>query len=191
MSTTRNLDGPLNPEGGSGEFHPRVERDEPLTTKGHQPGKLVGNDAKPEFEAQTLPAGSAPSDRTFQPNPNAEVPPVARYQSEADPDSGSTAAQDTLLGATSADVHTGLGHPGSGQTSQELRHDGQGGRKNPGVSLEGVGATARQDTINAKDPAFAGQRALGKDEATIGRSDVPSAEERLPEGAETVASERR
>lgn len=88
-------------------------------------------------------------------------------------------------------MHAGLGHPGSGQTSKELRHDGQSGRKNPGGSLEGVGATARQDTINAHDPAFAGQRALDKDEATIGRSDVPSAEERLPEGAETVSSERK
>lgn len=75
-------------------------------------------------------------------------------------------------------------------TSQELHHDGQHGRKNPGQSLEGVGSTARQDTINAKDPQFAGQRALNKDEATVGRSDVPSAEERLPESAERVASER-
>lgn len=74
-------------------------------------------------------------------------------------------------------------------SSQEIRHDG--GQKNSGKGLEGVGASARQDTINTKDPAMAGQRALGKDEATIGRSDVPSAEERLPEGAETVASENK
>lgn len=169
----------------------------------------MGNDAKPEFQAQTLPAGTAPADRTFQfvtstpssfllqarltlhrPNPDGEAPPVAKYQSEADPQSGSAAAQDTLIGATSADVHSGLGHPGAGQSSKELRHDGQGGGKNPGVGLEGVGATVRQDTINAHDPAFANQRAMNKDEAVIGRSDVPSAEERLPEGAETVASER-
>lgn len=71
-------------------------------------------------------------------------------------------------------------------TSQELHHDGQAGRKNPGQGLDG-----RQDTINAKDPAFAGQRALNKDEATVGRSDVPSAEERLPESAETVAAENK
>lgn len=162
----------------------------------------MGNDAKPEFQAQTLPAGSAPADRTFQfvqfdseplhqqrltyhrPNPDNESLPAQQSKS------GSDAAQDTLIGASSADVHTGLGHPGSGQSSKELRHDGQSGRKAPGAGLEGVGATVQQDTIDAHDPAFAGQRALGKDEAVIGRSDVPSAEERLPEGAESVASER-
>ena len=43
MSTTRNPDGPLAPEGGSGEFKPRVERDEPLTTKG------VGDEVKDDI----------------------------------------------------------------------------------------------------------------------------------------------
>ncbi|KAH0589523.1 hypothetical protein H2248_005261 [Termitomyces sp. 'cryptogamus'] len=34
---------------------------------------------------------------------------------------GRKTAQDTVLsGATSSDVHGGIGHPGSGQTSQEL-----------------------------------------------------------------------
>ncbi|KAF2718739.1 hypothetical protein K431DRAFT_348468 [Polychaeton citri CBS 116435] len=177
MSTTRNTDSISNqmPGGGSGEIHARVPRDEPITTSGHKPGKLVGNDAVPEFSAQTLPAGSAPADRTFQPNTGSEVPPV-------DP-SGTASASETLGGATSAEVHTGLGHPGQGQTSQELHHDGQAGRKNPGSSLEGVGATVKQSGINAHDPAFANQRALDKDEAVVGRGNVggPPAEERLPE----------
>ncbi|KAG1822630.1 uncharacterized protein BJ212DRAFT_1263798 [Suillus subaureus] len=43
-----------------------------------------------------------------------------------------TRASDTLVGATSADVHDGLGHPGQGMSSKELRHDGQPGRKRHG-----------------------------------------------------------
>jgi hypothetical protein len=36
MSTTRNTDAVANqaPGGGSGEFKPRIERDEPMTTQG-------------------------------------------------------------------------------------------------------------------------------------------------------------
>ena len=87
-------------------------------------------------------------------------------------------------------MHTGLGHPGSGQSSSELRHDGQSGRKNPGQSLEGVGATVSQSGINAHDPVHADQRALDKDEAVVGRSDVRGAHEKEPQGAQSVASER-
>ncbi|KAG6891573.1 hypothetical protein C0992_003600 [Termitomyces sp. T32_za158] len=38
-------------------------------------------------------------------------------------------ARDTLSGATSSSVHAGLGHPGSGQSSKELHHNGRPGRK--------------------------------------------------------------
>ncbi|KAH0052237.1 hypothetical protein KCU72_g6372, partial [Aureobasidium melanogenum] len=52
-----------NPEASANSdpngFHASAPRDEPLTTTGHQPGKLVGNDAAPEFHAETLPAGTA------------------------------------------------------------------------------------------------------------------------------------
>lgn len=89
------------------------------------------------------------------------------------------------------DVHTGLGHPGAGQSSAEIRHDGQSKRNNPGTSLEGLKSGANQSTINPHDPQFSDQRALDKDEATVGRSDIPSAEERLPESAETVAKEHK
>lgn len=144
----------------------------------HQPGKLVGNDAAPEFQAETLPAGSAPASRTFKPNPVDDVP------------AGQNAprASDTIGGATSADVSTGLGHPGAGQTSRELRHDGG---KSQGSGLEGVGATVNQSSINPHDPVHANQRALDNDDAVVGRSDVPGAHERLPENAEQVASEKR
>lgn len=46
-----------------------------------------------------------------------------------------TTAADTLMGSTSQGVHQGFGHPGSGQTSVEMHHDGQHHRKNPGQGL--------------------------------------------------------
>jgi len=48
-----------NPDG----FHASAPRDEPLMSSGHQPGKMVGNDAAPEFHAETLPAGTAPPEQ--------------------------------------------------------------------------------------------------------------------------------
>jgi hypothetical protein len=102
-------------------------------------------------------------------------------------------ASDTIGGATSADVHTGLGHPGSGQTSTELRHDGQHTRKNPGQGgAEGVGGAAREfKTVDEHDPKFANHRALDKDEAEVGRGNIggPAAQEREPVSASAVAAE--
>lgn len=141
----------------------------------HQPGKLVGNEAVPEYHAEVLPAGSAPASRTFKPNPVDDIP-----------SQGTTSAADTLTGASSSDVNTGIGKPVDGQSSKELRHDGG---KSQGSGLEGVGATTSQSSINPHDPVHANQRALDKDEAVVGRSDVPGAHERVPEGAEQVASE--
>jgi hypothetical protein len=65
-----------------------------------------------------------------------------------------TSAADTLTGATSADVHTGYGHPGDGMSSKE-RHGGKG--KHVGSGLEGVGA-------NSSDPIA--QRGLNQDHET-------------------------
>ena len=100
-------------------------------------------------------------------------------------------ATDTISGgATSADVHTGLGHAGSGQTSREIRHDGD---KKQGKSLEGVGASTQEfKTVDASDPKFKQHRALDNDEAEVGRGSTggPPAEERIPETAEAVASGR-
>ncbi|OAG01578.1 uncharacterized protein CC84DRAFT_1127384, partial [Paraphaeosphaeria sporulosa] len=52
-----------------GEVRSRRPADPPMQTGGHQPGKLVDNDAIPEFSTQTLPAGMAPALSTFTPNP--------------------------------------------------------------------------------------------------------------------------
>ncbi|MCJ1469109.1 hypothetical protein MMC07_007742 [Pseudocyphellaria aurata] len=151
MSTTRNADSVTNAQG---EFHPSVQRDEPLTTHGHKPGALVGNDAVPTFSAQTLPAGTAPSDRTFEPNSATEIPSQASHPSDADKDAPFTSAADTLGGATSADVHTGLGKPLQGQTSTEVRHEGQHHRENPGghgAGLVGTGASGAASTNQLAD----------------------------------------
>ncbi|KAI4129597.1 MAG: hypothetical protein LQ338_002171 [Usnochroma carphineum] len=125
-----------------GEFQAHRPREEPLTTHGHKPGVLLGNDTAPEFTAKTLPPGSAPTDRTFQPNNISEVPSQA-LNPDVLPSHGKesthTTASSTLGGATSGDVHKGLGKPVQGQTSSEL-HGGKAGSGREG-GLAGVGAS--------------------------------------------------
>ena len=148
----------------------------------------------PEFEAQTLPAGSAPADKSFKPNNISEIPPVANISNHADPESEQASATDTITGASSADVHTGLGHPGAGQTSSELRHDGENTRKSPGKGLQGVGAATQEfKTVDACDPDMKHHRGFDNDEAEVGRGTVggPAAQETIPESAETVAAEKK
>jgi hypothetical protein len=140
----------------------------------HQPGKLVGNDAAPEFNAQVLPAGSAPAGSTFQPNPDLNNQKM--YQE----------ASSTLTGASSGDVHTGLGHPGQGQTSNELRHPDKKG----GSGLAGLADSVGQGNVKdlKDDPTHAQQRNLD-DVPTGQRGNTGglSAQDRVPEGAESAA----
>ncbi|OTA31655.1 hypothetical protein BTJ68_08149 [Hortaea werneckii EXF-2000] len=160
------------PTGGSGEFHARQGQDAPQTTHGHKPGVNVGNEAVPEAHIQTLPPGSAPASATYQPNPTDTAPPPSS--------------------ATSGSVNTGLGKPMQGQTNTEIRHDGQHHRKAAGGGgFDGLKSGAHGGTVDPHDPAFASQRALDKDEAVVGRGGALSAEERLPEGSETVAQEHK
>ncbi|KAF2222493.1 hypothetical protein BDZ85DRAFT_219430 [Elsinoe ampelina] len=166
MSATRNTDAAVNSQGASGQFHSSRPRDEPLTTHGHQPGRIAGEkDAAEEFQAQTLPAGSAPTDSTFKPNNISDVPTTGATEG-----AGTTAASDTLGGATSGDVHTGLGKPPVGQSSSELHHDGKTHRKAERGSLEGVGASGvpQRGNVDSHDPEFAFQRGLGKEEVKDG-----------------------
>jgi hypothetical protein len=71
------------------------------------------------------------------------------------------AASDTLQGATSADVHTGLGHPGQGQTSSEL-HDGSSasGLAGRAGNVKDQQAGGAVETLK-DDPRHAAQRNLG------------------------------
>lgn len=145
-------------------------------TSQHQPGKLVGNDAAPEFHAEVLPAGSAPASKTYQPNPDLNNQKM--YQD----------ASSTITGATSGDVHTGLGHPGQGQTSKELRHSD----KKDGTGLAGRASSVEQGNVRSlkDDPRHADQRNLGDvPTGQRGNTGGPPAQERIPENAESVASE--
>jgi hypothetical protein len=104
----------------------------------HAPGTKIGNDAVPEFHAETLPAGTAPSESTFEPNPTSDVPGQAN-----NPDATErTNAQDTIVGATSQDVHTGLGLPIQGQSSQQLHGSGLTKGTKEGSGLTGLAGGA-------------------------------------------------
>jgi hypothetical protein len=149
-------------------------------TAQHQPGKLVGNDAAGEFNAQVLPAGSAPASKTHQPNPDLNNQKM--YQD----------ASSTITGATSADVHTGLGHPGQGQSSNELRHADKKG----GQGLTGLADSVGQGDVKSlkDDPRHAVQRNLGDEIGDVpagerGNTGGASAQEKVPESASGVASD--
>lgn len=164
-----------------------------LTTSQHKPGVNVGNDAIPEFSAQTLPPGSAPASNTHKPNNISDVPPVANYRNDNEADSGVASATSTLGGSTSGDVNTGLGKPMQGQTSAELRHDGQSHRKAVGGGgVEGLNTAPGHKNVDPHAPEFAGQRALDSDVAQPGQRGTVGgapAEERVPETATGVAAE--
>lgn len=143
----------------------------------HAPGVKVGNDALPEFNAEVHPPGTAPKENTFEPNPVDEVPGQAR-----NPSSQATTAATDFPGATSADVHQGFGHPGSGQTSQELH----GTHKKDRSGLTGVGA-------NLTDPIHQNHHDRPYETGVHGKAndDYPAAQDQPPVSAEHVASERK
>ncbi|KAF3041075.1 hypothetical protein E8E12_003191 [Didymella heteroderae] len=154
-----------------GFFAGHVKPSEPLMTGGHQPGRIVSEaDAAPEFRAKTLPAGTAPKSSTYTPNPDLHNQRMF------------TSASSTLVGADSGSVHTGLGHPVWGQTSQEL-HDNS---KHSGGSGGLAGLKEHYEQGNVRDlkddPKHAKQRNLEEPAAgTRGNTGGPPAEEREPE----------
>lgn len=150
-------------------------------------------DQRPTHHLETFPPGTAPASNSYTPNATSEVgsqannPNVLRGHGK---ESTQTSAADTLRGATSRDVHTGLGKPLVGQTSVELAHDGQHGRKKQPTSLEGVGASREDRGIERR---FPDQRGLEKEEAgssgTRGNKADRAAEDMNAEPAETLAAE--
>ncbi|PLN86680.1 hypothetical protein BDW42DRAFT_158288 [Aspergillus taichungensis] len=159
---------------------------------GHQPGRKVGgNDDVPVSHAQTFPPGTAPASSSYSPNPYDTVPGQAMNPSVErahGKESTGTSAGDTLMGATSKDVNRGLGQPASGQTSAELHHDGQHGRKHHGSGLEGVGAN-KPDRFERTMPS---QRGYERDEAQGGQhgdKGFLGAEDKFPESAESITHE--
>lgn len=83
-------------------------------------------------------------------------------------------------------MHQSLGKPIE-QSSAELRSGANARSGGP----EGVGGSATQSTVNPHDPQHKSQRALDKDDAVIGRGEKASAQDREPQGAESVASEMK
>lgn len=69
------------------------------------------------------------------------------------------------MGATSADVHQGMGKPMQGQTSTEIKHEGAHGRKKQPSGLEGVGASSMDRGIERQ---FPDQRGLEKEQNMSG-----------------------
>lgn len=144
-----------------------------LTPPQHQPGKKVSPaDAAPEFHAKTLPPGTAPKSATHTPNP------------DVNNQNTFTSASSTLVGADSAAVHTGLGHPGQGQSSASL-HDGSA-RGGGSGGLAGLKEGYVQGSVKEleDDPEHAKQRNLMEPAAGT-RGDVGGApaQEREPETA--------
>jgi len=174
----RNPDSMTNAQG---EFHPRMPRSEPLEKSGHQIGQQVGNDAVPEFHTKVLPAGSAPASKTYQPNPVNEIPGQAN---NPDARSEATGALD-MPGATSADVHTGYGHPGQGQTSS----DSNKGKKE-GQSLQGLaeGGSGIHGDENAEARRLQKDHVSGPASSREHNISLDGAETKEPATAEDVAA---
>ncbi|KAE8355973.1 hypothetical protein BDV28DRAFT_145619 [Aspergillus coremiiformis] len=160
MSTLNKFDSHNNPKQG---FHPTAGNSQPLTEKGHQPGRKVSpKDYAPEFHAQTYPPGTAPASNSYTPNTpyetgsQAQNPNVERSHGK---ESVKTTAAQTLTGATSQD--------------------------NPGGGLESVRAS-QKPSFERQIP---GQRGIERDEARGGlRGDkgALAAEDRQPESAATL-----
>ncbi|CEO59537.1 hypothetical protein PMG11_04211 [Penicillium brasilianum] len=190
MSTLSNPDS-INHK--QGPFKPSVAPEGPTTNKGHQPGRKVNEaDQRPEFHMERLPPGTAPASNSYTPNTVNQVggqannPDVLRAHGK---EAVYTSAESTLRGATSADVHTGFGKPLVGQTGVEVAHDGAHGRKKQRGSLEGVGASHEDKSMERKLPD---QRSLEKEHQMSGRRGDKadrSAADMRPEPAETLDAE--
>jgi len=180
-----------------GEFNPHKPRSEPMEKKGHQMGQKVSPaDNAPEFSAKTLPPGTAPKESTYQPNPQGEVPGQA-LNDNVDRSHGKEGVRtdplSTMPGATSADVHTGLGHPGQGQTSTEIRKDGKHTSSKAPSGPEGAGAPGglgMREADDHMDPEFRRLQESHDHGPTTGHNvSLPGAEDMVPENAEFVAAE--
>jgi hypothetical protein len=162
----------------------------PSSPPQHKPGvKASPKDEVQEFEAKTLPPGSAPPGRTFKPRKQAEVPSQANNDATFDNDDVEetyTSAADTLGGATSADVNKGMGRPMQGETSTEMHHDGRHKRKKERDGLIGVarGGSGLRDEGNVE------VRRLSRDDNEHGprnaRQHNEGAEDKAPAREEDV-----
>lgn len=82
-------------------------------------------------------------------------------------------------------MHTGIGHPGSGQTSNELH----GTEKKERSGVAGRGGSDGTDTVRERGQDIDFPKGT-KGYSGVNREDIQGAEEREPVSAEFVASER-
>ncbi|KAJ5083165.1 hypothetical protein N7456_012592 [Penicillium angulare] len=185
MSTLNNVDSVVNDKQGS--FKPSIAPEGPITDKGHKPGVKVNEaDQRPEHHLQTFPPGTAPASNSYTPNVN-DIGSQANNPSASN--GQYTPASATLTGATSQDVHAGLGKPLQGQSGVELAHDGAHGRQKQSAGLEGLGASVQTRGV---ERTFPNQRGIEREEATSGTRGNKAdraAEDMDPEGAQTLDAE--
>lgn len=85
-----------------------------------------------------------PYHQTDRPPQPLKPAPGSNTVIDRDPWASKPSAADTLQGATSQDVHGGIGQPFGGQTSAELHHDGKQHRKR---NLQGVDQYGNADEV--------------------------------------------
>ncbi len=139
----------------------------------------------------TPPQNSVPKHSLqVQPPQTAHSNPTPKAKSQAKPTTPASPKnlghQHKILSAAlqALDVHTGYGHPGSGQTSNEVHGDGRKEKS----GLAGVGADPRDQVRERALDTDAPAGTRGKSGAN--RGGIPGAEERLTESAESVVAER-
>ena len=94
-------------------------------------------------------------------------------------------------GATSGDVHTGLGHPGQGQTSTEIRKEGQHTNKREGVGLQAEGGSGLTGDKSQEFKKLAEDRPFdSQDSKTARGGDAEGTESKPVVGSEQLAGER-
>jgi hypothetical protein len=119
-----------------------------------------------------MPAGTAPPERTF-------APASTNSNDRPEDDDALVSAEDTLVGATSKDVHKGLGHPGSGQPASQ---------KNPHKERSGLeGRGANPDDWVKKRGLDRDHEKGGKLNSEEGRANIITAEDRLPDMGQFVS----
>ncbi|KAG5745667.1 hypothetical protein H9Q70_011637 [Fusarium xylarioides] len=131
---------------GQGPFHARINPAHPAVNKWHKPGNEQGNDAIPEYHAQTFPAGTAPPENTFLPNTEGNYTTEALNMPALD-----------IPGSTSKDIYNSVdtvhGRPLIGQENREIRGVHPRKRKKERSGLEKV-----RDTVADKPGVEKGQR---------------------------------
>ncbi|KAF4501808.1 hypothetical protein FAGAP_1952 [Fusarium agapanthi] len=143
---------------GQGPFHARVKPARPAVNKWHKPGNEQGNDAAPEYHAETFPPGTAPAENTFHPKPESNYTTETLNMPALD-----------IPGSTSKDIHNSIdsvhGRPLIGQENREIRGVHPRKRKKERSGLEGVDASTAysafdkvRDTVADKPNVEKGQR---------------------------------